>query len=109
MRFFPLLVGGLVLAGCGFSQYMPREAARLHVEPAVADLALEARRQCDAGEPNGCLQLGLLYARGQGVTRDWAQAARYYELACDRGSAEGCSNLGGLYALGQGVVGSDTR
>src|SRR5581483_7460274 len=61
------------------------------------------KRGCDGGDPHACLQLGLAYAHGRGVRRNFGKAAAMYERACEGGVADGCSNLGGLYARGQGV------
>lgn len=43
------------------------------------------------------------YYGRNGVTKDYAQAVRYYRLAADQGSAKAQCNLGFCYANGQGV------
>lgn len=48
--------------------------------------------------------LGVLYAKGQGVAQDYAEAARWYSLATVQGSAIAAYNLGLAYAYGQGVA-----
>jgi hypothetical protein len=42
--------------------------------------------------------------KGQGVGKDYRQAARLYQKACKHGYAPGCLNLGVLYIKGQGVA-----
>lgn len=47
--------------------------------------------------------LGLLYANGQGVPKDDAQARQWYEKAAVQGHAAAQVNLGSLYDYGRGV------
>jgi|GEM_PF-6191391 len=47
--------------------------------------------------------VGSLYAFGQGVKRNDAEAVRWYSLAADQGSAQGQYNLGIMYENGFGV------
>ena len=47
--------------------------------------------------------LGLMYAHGQGVPRDYAQARAWYRKAAAQGEAEAQLDLGWMYAHGQGV------
>ena len=53
--------------------------------------ALEYHKQaCDAGYSLACNNLGILY--GEGVERDYAQAAIYFEKACQLKEEIGCKN-----------------
>jgi len=52
----------------------------------------------------GCLNLGIIYQYGKGVTTDLDKAVRLYQKACDGGEAEGCFNLGSAYFNGDGVA-----
>lgn len=56
------------------------------------------------GEAQAQLQLGLLYAKGQGVPQDYAEALKWYRLAAAQGNAEAQFSLGVLYAKGEGVA-----
>lgn len=47
--------------------------------------------------------LGLLYAKGQGVPQDFSQAAQWYRKAADQGYTAAEYNLGILYSNGEGV------
>ena len=47
--------------------------------------------------------LGALYATGQGVPEDHAQALQWFRKAAEKGNAPAQSNLGLLYAKGQGT------
>ncbi len=55
------------------------------------------------GDPNAQYNLGLLYARGQGVPQDYAKAAEWYRKAAEQGVAAAQYNLGVMCANGQGV------
>ena len=57
----------------------------------------------DQGDAAAQTLLGSMYADGQGVPKDDAQAVKWYRLAADQGDAAAQANLGGMYANGQGV------
>ena len=48
--------------------------------------------------------LGVFHYTGQGVTRDYKEAAKWFQLAADQGDAGAQANLGAMYTKGQGVV-----
>ena len=50
-----------------------------------------------------------MYANGEGVAQDYAQAMKWYLLAADRGYAKAQFNLGWMYGTGQGVVQDDQQ
>ncbi len=51
----------------------------------------------------GCNNLGVRYAKGEGVRQDKVKAAELFTKACDGRNALGCSNLGLMYAKGDSV------
>ena len=53
--------------------------------------------------------LGLMYANGEGVAEDDAEAARWLRLAADQGHAGAQYNLGVMYASGRGVPEDDAE
>jgi TPR repeat protein len=57
----------------------------------------------EQGEANSQYNLGLLYARGQGVAQDYKRALAWYEKAAEQGVPAAEYNLGVIYANGQGV------
>jgi TPR repeat protein len=67
------------------------------------------RPAADQGHATAQYNLGLLYASGQGVPQDDAEAARWYGKAADQGNPEAQFNLGTLYANGQGVPQDNRR
>ena len=58
----------------------------------------------DQGDADAQYNLGLMYADGEGVPEDDAEAARWYRLAADQGDAFAQHNLGVMYADGRGVL-----
>jgi TPR repeat protein len=44
-----------------------------------------------------------MYAKGQGVPQDHAEAVKWFRKAADQGVAQAQSYLGAMYAKGQGV------
>ena len=47
--------------------------------------------------------MGIYYADGSGVPKDYVEAARWYRLAADRGHGMAQNNLGWVYQQGTGV------
>lgn len=65
--------------------------------------AKECADQCVQGQAESCLVLGVMYARGIGVTRDDDRATSLYRRACDGGDPEGCAALGSCAQRGSGI------
>jgi len=63
----------------------------------------EWRPLAEQGHAVAQYSLGLLYANGQGVPKDDAQARQWYEKAAAQGRADAQVNLGILYDYGRGV------
>jgi hypothetical protein len=61
------------------------------------------RPLADQGNADAQNNLGVMYARGQGVPQDYAAAASWYQKAADHGHPEAANNLGVMYANGRGV------
>jgi TPR repeat protein len=61
------------------------------------------RSKADTGDAQAQWELGEIYARGDGVTRSYKEAAIWYRRAAEQGSAEARAALGELYQAGQGV------
>ncbi len=55
----------------------------------------------------GCSNLGYMYEKGRGVSKDETTALRYYRTACNGGNPLGCTNLGYMYESGKGMGSSD--
>ena len=57
----------------------------------------------DKGSANAQLNLGIMYANGQGVAQNYAEAVKWYGLAANQGLATAEHNLALMYTNGQGV------
>ncbi len=81
--------------------------------PAAANVkpqAVDSRRAAaEQGDPDAQNELGEMYARGEGVAKDFRQAAKWYRLAADQGHGPAQLNLGRAYANGLGVPGDHIR
>ena len=63
----------------------------------------------DQGDADAQNNLGAMYADGEGVVEDDAEAARWYRLAADQGLAAAQVFLGAMYANGRGVPEDDAE
>src|SRR5438105_9430600 len=64
---------------------------------------VESKKRADSGNADAQVNLGLLYAKGEGVPKDFAQARQWYEKAATQGNAQAQVNLGEMYARSEGV------
>ena len=55
------------------------------------------------GNASAQFNLGLMYANGDGVPKDAAEAVKWYRKAADQGNAHAQFILGVMYANGEGV------
>lgn len=61
-------------------------------------------KAADIGGAQAQFELGGRYDTGEGVTKDWVEAAKWYRKAAEQNHAEAQSRLGVCYAVGKGVV-----
>ena len=61
------------------------------------------RQAAEQGDATAQFNLGNMYANGEGVPQDDAEAVRWYRLAAEQGLASAQLNLGVMYATGDGV------
>jgi hypothetical protein len=66
------------------------------------------RQRAEQGDANAQYELGQMYARGQGVPRDYVQAYGWYQKAASQGSAHAEYAIGCLYYYGYGQMQSYT-
>ena len=67
------------------------------------DPLTEILRQADQGNASAQSYLGFMYEIGEGVSKNEAEAVKWYRLAADQGVADAQFNLGVMYADGRGV------
>lgn len=80
-------------------------AAPLANGDGVADLIQKAEK----GEAAAQLELGEIYSKGQGVTKDVAEAVKWLTKAAEQGNAEAQMKLGGIHIGGRGVKKSSSE
>ena len=104
----PLLIPSLILLatllGCG--KKLEQEPATSRAKEKV-DLAPETKaliETAEKGDADAQVNLGWMYANGQGVTKDEVEAVKWFRKAADQGNADGQSNLGLMYENGRGVA-----
>jgi TPR repeat protein len=78
---------------------------RLPAQQADADRKLfeDTNFKAEGGDAIAQNDLGVFYATGKGVAKDYTEAVKWYRKAADRGFANAEANLGSLYANGEGV------
>ena len=98
------------LSGAGQNEGMKRTllfALALAVTPVGVDAQAldleETRVRAEAGEAIAQYNLGVMYANGEGVPEDDAEAVRWYRLSAEQGDANAQNNLGFMYDNGEGV------
>lgn len=70
------------------------------------DLAFEmSLKAAKLGHRAGMQNIGVKYARGEGVKKDMKEAVRWLGKSCERGDLTACSNLGDI--LADGGLGQD--
>ncbi|HEY6562745.1 MAG TPA: tetratricopeptide repeat protein [Polyangiaceae bacterium] len=66
--------------------------------------AVEALNEvCNAGDERGCFELGGMYGRGEGVSKDPKRTGELMTLACNKGLTKACLQLATLHLRGFGV------
>ena len=56
------------------------------------------------GDAVAMVNIGLMYANGEGVVKDDKEAVKWYRKAAELGNAGAMNNLGFKYANGEGVI-----
>ncbi|MGA2960939.1 MAG: RodZ domain-containing protein [Candidatus Korobacteraceae bacterium] len=64
----------------------------------------ELKRRAQQGDSSAQTSLGMKYQNGEGVQKDYAEAARWFRKAAEQGNASGQNNLGVMYLSGRGVA-----
>ena len=71
--------------------------------PARADDAAAVRTLAERGDAEAQYALGTLYRYGQGVTRDYDEALRWWRKAAEQGVVDAQYALGNTYSGGTGI------
>jgi hypothetical protein len=72
--------------------------------PGAGDSSLATlHHRAEAGDSSAMVELGMNYAYGRGVPKDYQKAVIWLQKASDAGDAAGMNNMGVMYANGYGV------
>ena len=66
-------------------------------------------RRGEQGDADAQYKLARMYAKGEGVPEDDAEAVKWFRKAAEQGHAESQFLLGAMYALGEGVLEDDVE
>lgn len=78
-------------------------------EAAPATDVAGVKARAEKGEAAAQSELATLFTQGDGVKRDYKEAAKWYQLAADQGFARAQVALGELYEAGQGMPRDDAE
>jgi TPR repeat protein len=93
-----ILAGFITTAHAGFDEGVTAYNEKNYV------LAIkEFRPLAEQGDAKAQFNLGHMYASGQGVPQDDAQAVNWFRKAAEQGNPYAQTNLGAMYQKGQGV------
>jgi len=82
-------------------------AWQIHVrenERKLAEIAQATHARAEQGDAEAQARLAYMYSHGQGVQRDYDEAARWYRKSADQGNARGETGTGYMYYSGEGVL-----
>ena len=68
-----------------------------------------ARQLADRGDAAAQYNLGVMYAKGHGVSQNYGEALKWFHLAADQEYASAQYYLGIMYGNGQGVPQNDAE
>jgi hypothetical protein len=92
---------GNYAAGCfHLGSWQVMKTGKQDWTPAIAAMT----KACDLGFGDGCAAMGGAHLLGQGVAKDDAAAAKFFERGCDASSPMACRTLAQAYANGLGVT-----
>jgi TPR repeat protein len=101
MNQYRFLVGIFLI--CSISLAIAQQTA------AERKILSELQSRADKGEADAQLQLGMRYAKGDGVTKDLSKAFKWHRKAAEQGLARAQLVLGMDYAAGAGVKADQTE
>ena len=103
MKFLKIAILGSMLAIPVQAQDFDKGVAAYEVGD-FATAMTEWKRLAEHGNAAAQYNLGIMYANGQGVPQDDAEAVKWYRMAAKQGDTDAQINLGLMYAYGQGVL-----
>ena len=98
---FVAIISGIVLAAPAWAAQSECDRASQRGDWPTALLSCELQAQ--DGDASAQFTLGTMYFRGQGVSVNTTEAARWYRRSAERGNIIAQTELGVMYAAGIGV------
>ena len=80
------------------------DSAEASVKPLPGDADEALLQKAQDGDAKAQHNLGVMYDIGEGVTQDYAEAAKWYRKAAEQGNAKAQDTLGAMYDNGIGVT-----
>ncbi len=107
----------LAIAGCGEkasdgkteTDAIPKQSTNLNSQfgsgpQAPEEKFAEMKRKAESGDAKSQFGLARMYYNGDGIAKDDAKAAEWYQKAAERGNAFAQYKLGEMYDKGEGVA-----
>src|SRR5512137_2931812 len=82
---------------------MTVSAGTNQVSPSTNSEIAELRAKAEKADAESQCNLGFIYAKGEGVPKDAAEAVKWFRKAAEQELASAQYNLGLMYAKGEGV------
>ena len=86
------------------SESVPRKDGAAPGLVAASEADAQIREAAERGDAQAQNKLGTMYEYGEGVTKDYRQAALWYRRAAEQGFTLAQANLGAMYEYGDGVA-----
>jgi TPR repeat protein len=96
-----IIIFALLLVGCASKRPSASPAQQSDASTRFAEIKIKAEK----GDAKAQFNLGICYYRGEGVTKDAAEAVKWYREAAEQGYAQAQNGLGFCYGNGLGVRG----
>ncbi|TXL12716.1 hypothetical protein BMR06_17230, partial [Methylococcaceae bacterium HT5] len=95
----------LVLTSCtSVSANNTKTTDKMGAKPQDPDFITDLRIKAEEGSAASQFNLGLRYANGLGVIKDYKQAVKWFTKSAEQGVAKAQFNLGVMYDEGEGVI-----
>lgn len=103
MRLLRLILALLIIATAAAHAGPLEEGVTAHKSGQFGKALSLFRRLAEGGNAPAQYNLGILYANGDGVERNYAEAISWFRKAADQEFADAQFNLGAMYFRGEGV------
>lgn len=104
------VLAAFALAGCASARADFYEKGHVAYDRGDYAAAIKEWKQgAEQGDPKSQYELGLSYAKGEGVPKDEAEAVKWYRKAAEKNEGASQNNLGLMYSEGRGVLKDDNE